>query len=130
MLSGCGAEQEEVTLSADQERAMVDRIAPAGQLAMEGSEMAAAPVAAAAAEPRSGQAIYDSKCMICHASGSAGAPKLGDVAAWVPRIAQGTDTLYANALDGFKGMPPKGLCMDCSPEELNAAVDYMVSKSQ
>jgi cytochrome c5 len=130
MLAGCGGEPEEVTLSDAQEKAIVDRIAPVGQVAMEGSEVAAAPVAAAAAESRSGQAVYDSKCMICHASGTAGAPKLGDVAAWTARITQGNDALYDHAINGFNGMPAKGLCMDCSDEELQATVDYMVSKSQ
>jgi cytochrome c5 len=130
MLAGCGGEPGEATVSVEQEKAIVDRIAPIGQVAMEGSAMAAAPVAAAAAEARSGQAVYDSKCMICHASGSAGAPKLGDVAAWEPRIAKGTEVLYDNAISGFNGMPPKGLCMDCSPEEIQSSVDYMVSKSQ
>jgi len=127
LLSGCGGETEKVELSAAQEKAIVDRIAPEGQVAMEGSEMVAAPVAAVA---RSGQSIYDSKCMMCHTTGSAGAPKLGDVAAWATRIKQGNDTLYDHAINGFNGMPAKGLCMDCSDEELQATVDYIVSKSQ
>ena len=67
---------------------------------------------------------------MCHASGAAGAPKLGDVAAWAPRVAAGNDTLYSNAIGGFKGMPAKGLCFDCSDDEIKAAVDHMVSNSQ
>jgi cytochrome c5 len=55
---------------------------------------------------------------------------LGDVAAWTDRLAQGDDTLYQHALEGFKGMPAKGLCMDCSEEEIELAVDYMVENSQ
>ncbi len=83
-----------------------------------------------ASGPRSGQEVYESKCATCHLSGTAGAQKLGDVAAWEPAIAKGIDVLYDSTINGFKGMPPKGLCFDCSDDELKAAVDYMVEQSQ
>ncbi len=105
------------------------RTAPVGDLCMAGQDCASAPVVVASG-PRSGSDIYASKCVACHASGAAGAPKLGDVAAWVPRIGQGIDTLYTHAISGFKGMPAKGLCMDCSDDEIKATVDYMVAESQ
>lgn len=96
----------------------------------------AAPAAAAApavADGR-GKEVYDSACFICHATGVAGAPKIGDVAGWEPRIAQGTETLYMHAIKGYMGeaglMPPKGGRMDYSDEDVEAAVDYMVSSSQ
>ena len=79
---------------------------------------------------KSGEDIYGKSCIACHGSGAAGAPKLGDIAGWVPRIGQGIDTLYTHAIKGFNGMPAKGLCMDCSDDEIKVAVDYMVSKSQ
>jgi len=105
------------------------RTAPMGDLCMSGQECAAAPVVVASG-PRSGEDIYGSKCVACHASGAAGAPKLGDVAAWAPRIAKGADALYNNAINGFNGMPAKGLCMDCSDDEIKATVDHMIAKSQ
>lgn len=105
------------------------RLSPVGDVCMSGQECAAAPVVVASG-PRSGGDIYDSKCVACHSSGAAGAPKLGDVAAWAPRIAKGTDVLYTSAIGGFKGMPAKGLCMDCSDDEIKATVDHMVAKSQ
>ena len=78
----------------------------------------------------SGKAVYDRACAMCHAAGVAGAPKLGDKAAWGPRIAQGNDTLYTHALKGFQGkagvMPPKGGNMSLKDEDVKAAVDYMV----
>jgi cytochrome c5 len=77
-----------------------------------------------------GQQIYQSSCQACHATGAAGAPKLGDKEAWAPRIAQGEDTLLANATNGIRAMPPKGACAACSEEDLKAAIDYMVSQSQ
>jgi cytochrome c5 len=105
------------------------RLSPVGDLCMSGDDCAAAPIVVASG-PRSGEDIYGKSCIACHASGAAGAPKLGDVPAWVPRIGQGIDTLYTHAIAGFNGMPAKGLCMDCSEDEIKATVDYMVSKSQ
>ena len=77
-----------------------------------------------------GQQIYQSTCAACHATGVAGAPKLGDKAAWAPRIAQGMDTLLANATNGKNAMPPKGTCASCTEADLKAAIEYMVSQSQ
>jgi cytochrome c5 len=105
------------------------RLSPIGGLCMAGENCAAAPVIVASG-PRSGEDIYGKSCIACHASGAAGAPKLGDIPAWVPRIAQGAETMYTHAINGFNGMPAKGLCMDCSDDEIKVTVDYMVSKSQ
>lgn len=109
-----------------------DRIKPAGKVCMAGDDCAAAVVASAAGASgaRSGEDVYSSKCATCHASGAAGAPKQGDVAAWGPRISKGNDTLYKHAIGGFNGMPAKGLCFDCSDDEIKAAVDFMVAGSQ
>jgi len=78
----------------------------------------------------SGEQVYKKSCQSCHASGAAGAPKLGDAVAWKSRIAKGNDALYLSALQGVPGtaMMAKGTCGACSAEELNAAVDYMTSK--
>jgi cytochrome c5 len=77
-----------------------------------------------------GQQIYQSSCQACHATGAAGAPKVGDKEAWAPRIAQGADTMLANATNGIRAMPPKGACATCTEDDLKAAIDYMVSQSQ
>jgi len=77
-----------------------------------------------------GQKTYDTYCQACHNTGAANAPKLGDKAAWEPRIAAGMDALMANATNGKNAMPPKGTCMSCSDDDLKAAVEYMVSKAQ
>ncbi|WP_370980618.1 cytochrome c5 family protein [Agaribacterium sp. ZY112] len=107
-----------------------DRLKPAGDLCMAGDDCAAAVVEVAAAGPRSGSDVYGSKCATCHATGAAGAPKLGDAGAWAPRIGQGMDVLYTHAISGFNGMPAKGLCFDCSDDEVKAAVDHMVENSK
>lgn len=85
-----------------------------------------------ASGPRSGEDVYNGACMACHASGAAGAPKVGDVAAWSGRITKGMDALYAAGVNGVPGtgMIAKGGCMTCSDEEIYAAVDYMVDNSQ
>ena len=81
-----------------------------------------------------GKKVYDTVCMVCHTTGAAGAPKLGDKAAWSSRVAQGMDVLHQHALKGFMGgagmMPPKGGRTDLSDEEVMAAVDYMVEAAQ
>ena len=66
----------------------------------------------------------------CHDAGVAGAPKIGVAADWADRIAQGEDTLVEHAINGIRGMPPKGTCMSCSDEEIRLAVEYMVGRSQ
>lgn len=77
-----------------------------------------------------GQAIYQASCQACHATGAAGAPKLGDKEAWAPRIATGNDAMLANAIAGKNAMPPRGACASCSDDDLKAAIEYMVSQSQ
>lgn len=79
-----------------------------------------------------GEKLFSSVCATCHTAGLMGAPKLGDKADWAPRIAQGKDTLYKNAIVGYQGksgvMPARG-GSQASDEEVKAAVDYMVSKA-
>ena len=75
-----------------------------------------------------GQKIYQTSCQACHATGAAGAPKLGDKDAWAPRIAKGNDALFSSVKNGLKAMPPKGTCMSCSEDKLRAAMEYMVGQ--
>lgn len=109
-----------------------DRTKPVGEVCMAGDPCAAAAVATAGAgEPRSGEQVYSTKCFTCHATGAAGAPKLGDAAAWEARVAErGVDGMYTSAISGFKAMPAKGLCMDCSDEEIKASVDHILANSK
>ena len=128
-----------------------ERIKPFGQVAVAGQDNAALTIAAApppaaasaapaagqtpaAAAPTDGKSVYDSACVACHGAGLAGAPKVGDKAAWALRIAQGTATLEKHALSGFQGasgfMPAKGGRMDLSDDAVKAAVGYMVSQGR
>ena len=113
-----------------QKKEIEARIKPAGAVCLEGDSSCGGAVAAAGGEPRSGQAVYDASCNMCHGAGVGGAPKTGDKGAWAPRIAQGKDTLHTHAIQGIRAMPPKGTCMSCSDDEVIAAVDFMVSKSK
>ena len=78
--------------------------------------------AAAGAPP----ALYTQLCQTCHASGVANAPKIGDKAAWAPRLAQGVDGLTASAIKGKGAMPPKGGAMAATDADIKAVVSYMV----
>ena len=94
---------------------------------------AAAPAeqpAAPAADLAKGKAVYGAACFVCHTTGAAGAPKLGDKALWAPRIAQGMETLQMNALRGKGAMPPKGGRMDIPDADVLAAVAYMLSEAE
>lgn len=147
-LSGCG-DNAPVTENPE----ATARIAPVGQLntgapmkaeakpaAAPAEEAATAPAteaaAPAAAEPaaapaaRSGKEVYDTSCFICHATGAAGAPMLGNAEAWAPRIAAGMDAMMSTVFNGKGAMPPRGTCGNCSDDELRAAVEYMVESSK
>jgi cytochrome c5 len=84
---------------------------------------------ASAADLAKGEKVYGATCLACHGAGVMGAPKFADKAAWQPRIAKGSATLYTSAMDGLKMMPPKGGNMMLKDDEVKAAVDYMVSKA-
>lgn len=96
--------------------------APAAQAA----QTAAAPAAAGG----NGEKTYRSACFACHDAGVANAPKLGDKAAWGPRLAAGMDTVYTHALKGFNAMPAKGGNPALSDDDVKAAVDFMASQGK
>lgn len=74
-----------------------------------------------------GKAVYDKTCVACHASGVANAPKLGDKAAWAPRVATGLPALVGSVKAGKGAMPPKAGAADLKDDDIQAAVEYMVA---
>jgi cytochrome c5 len=107
--------------------------APFSQVAIAGKDNSAlaalsAPASAgpAAAVPTTGEQAYTQVCSACHGTGVNGAPKIGDHAAWGPRIAQGKDTLYKDAINGKGSMPAKG-GTTWPDATIRMTVDYMVS---
>jgi cytochrome c5 len=108
-------------------------IAPFAQVAIAGKDNSAlaalnAPAGAAPAVnvPTSGEQAFTQVCSACHATGINGAPKIGDHAAWAPRIAQGKETLYKDAIAGKGNMPAKG-GTNWPDATIRMTVDYMVS---
>jgi cytochrome c5 len=75
------------------------------------------------------EAVYTAVCAACHASGLAGAPKIGDAAGWGTRIAQGYEMLVKHAIEGIRAMPPKGGNPDLDDIEVARAVVYMANQS-
>lgn len=123
---------EEATTAAEEAATAAEEAAAAGEVADEA--ISEAEQAVAAVEGDRGKQVYDATCFACHAQGIAGAPKLGDKAAWESRITKDMDTLVNNAINGFQGstgvMPPKGGNMGLSDEDVAAAVSYMVEQAQ
>ena len=90
------------------------------------------------AEDRSGEEIHQKACGVCHANGTAGAPKTADAASWAAReSARGAAGLLATVKTGKLGgtgnptaMPPMGMCMDCSDAEFTAVIEYMSAAAE
>lgn len=123
---------------------VAERIKKVGTVCVEGQDCGSesAPVSgsesttvASASSSGSGagevEATYNKTCATCHNAGVAGAPKLGSAEEWAPRVEKGKETLYNSAINGLPpAMPAKGMCFNCTDEELKALVDYMLEESQ
>lgn len=143
VLTGCmivlayytGGSDTENTATIKQEGFAADiaaRTEPIGKLTV-GAQKIAQTIIPEANAAVDGGSVYQSSCAACHASGVAGAPKVGVSDAWKERIAKGNDTLYSNAINGFQGtgfMPAKGGNASLSDDEVKAAVDHMVEASK
>ena len=75
---------------------------------------------------------YMGSCLACHSTGAAGAPKVGAgmMSEWEPRLEKGLDAIVSNAINGVNAMPAKGMCFDCSADDIRALVEYMLETSQ
>ena len=119
--------------------AVAERIEPVGRVRtgqpgdepvpLETQTAAVAPTAAPAAAEQTGEQIYNTTCMACHATGAAGAPKLDQKDDWATRATQGLDTLVHNAVNGKKAMPPKGGNASLSDADIKRAVEYMLTQA-
>ncbi len=114
--------------------------APRGASQDEQAEKAAAAIApvarleiasasAASSGPKTGEQVVSAVCGACHNTGAAGAPKVGDNAAWAPRLGQGMAGLMKSAINGKNAMPAKGGNPNLSDLELARAVVFMANKS-
>ena len=87
---------------------------------------------AALSEGFDAEQTYMLSCFACHSTGAAGAPKVGagNAAEWEPRLEKGLEAIVSNAINGLNTMPPKGLCFNCTDDDLAAIVDYMIANSK
>ncbi|MFM9972663.1 MAG: c-type cytochrome [Burkholderiales bacterium] len=106
---------------ANSPEAVVERIKPVAQVTISAG--------GAGGAAKTGEVVYNTVCMACHATGAANAPKTGDAAAWRKLIAEGQKAIVADGIKGVRAMPPKGGAPDLSDYEFERAVVYMANKS-
>ncbi len=111
------------------DKKVADAIAPATATAVVKSVPVTVVATNDAPAGKSGEEVYKSVCMMCHAAGLMAAPKFGDKDLWAPRIAQGYDTLVNHAVHGIRNMPAKGGNPALSDTEVAGAVKYMSNAS-
>ena len=90
-----------------------------GAANLEAASRSLVPTDAALAE------TYNRSCRSCHTVAATGAPLTGDADAWAQRYEKGMGTLVDNVINGFGGMPPFGLCMDCDADQFEALISFM-----
>jgi cytochrome c5 len=86
-------------------------------------------VAAADNANKTPEQLYQGACFACHGTGAAGAPKLGDAAAWSARDAKGLDALVTSAVNGIGAMPPRGGSA-YDEDQIRAVIEYILSNSK
>jgi cytochrome c5 len=123
------------------EARIAERIKPAGEVCLAGEPCAGEPTAAAignsppssvaSGETFNAEQTYQQSCAMCHNSGMAGAPKLDDADAWAARLEEkGLSLLVQNAITGINAMPPRGMCMTCSDENIETLVKYLLGQTE
>jgi len=103
--------------------AVAARIKPVAEVVIAGAEDAAAKAA------RSGEQIVQQYCAACHTTGAAGAPKIGDKAAWAKQLGGGLERMLKTSISGKGSMPPRGGASDLSDPELARAIVHMANQS-
>ena len=106
---------------AHSQEAVAKRIQPVAGFALVSAD--------AAGEERTGEQVYSMTCAACHGTGVAGAPKLGDEAAWSAIIAKGFDAMVKNAINGINAMPPRGGNPNLTDLEVARAVAYLANEA-
>ena len=74
---------------------------------------------------KSGEEVFKSTCAACHQTGAAGAPKVGDNAAWAKLLKEGLAHMTKSAIAGVKAMPPRGGNPELSDLEIARAIVHM-----
>jgi len=111
------------------DESVIERIHLQVNVCLEGQECGQVAQTSSSKVSRSVDQIYVSGCAACHDAGVAGAPVTGIASQWTNRLPKGMDVLVNNAYNGYNAMPAKGLCADCSKDEIASVVKYMLDKS-
>jgi cytochrome c5 len=126
---GKDTQEENVLLDPLRLKEVRQNITSFAHVAVAGQDNAALAIkisAPAADIPNTGEQAYAKVCSACHVLGINGAPKIGDHAAWGPRIAQGKEALYSSVIGGKGNMPPRA-GTTWPDATIHMAVDYIVS---
>ncbi len=120
--------EQAVVKAPDTQQDIAARIEPV--VTFEAVEQVVAALAATAAMADMSPAqIYEAACLACHTTGAAGAPKIGDAAAWTARIDKGIDMLVSNAINGIGAMPARG-GSQFDDGQIRQAVEYILEESK
>ncbi len=109
------------------------RTAPVGKIFVEGDDVPTAepPPAPVSTGPRSGEQVYTQNCSACHSGALPNAPAFGNAIWKTLAEERGVEDLLKSAIAGTaNGMPPRGACMNCSDDELKAAIEHMINSAQ
>ena len=79
-------------------------------------------------ELAAGQELVKANCFVCHAQGINGAPIIGNLKMWGPRVGQGEQVLVEHAFNGYNLMPAKGGNEALGKEDIRLAVRFMLSQ--
>lgn len=110
--------------------AIEKRIKPVGRVNIAAPKTPVQAGTHAAASIDKPKKIYQAHCKACHESGLLGAPKFGVTSAWEIRVKQGLPVLVDHVVKGYKAMPAKGLCPECTDEDIKATVEYMLQEAK
>jgi len=125
---GQHSDEEVVVKPADTVEDMTMRLQPVVSLEKMRSSMTVASATGNAAD-KSPDQLYQSACLACHSTGAAGAPKIGDAAAWKTRLGKGLDAMISSAINGIGAMPPRG-GSQFSDDQIRATIEYILAESK
>lgn len=83
----------------------------------------------AAPQRLSGKELVEKRCQECHGTGKQGAPRIGNMDDWNPRLQKGLGELAKSAVQGHKGMPARAGMAHLSDKEIKSALEYMVNQT-
>lgn len=116
---------------ADMSKAAIEkRIKPVATVHIATPQTATNPADPSAPVVNVAQKVYQEHCKTCHESGLLGAPKLGVSTAWQIRAKQDIKDLVGHVINGYKAMPARGMCPQCTDAEIEATVKYMLQEAK